>query len=470
MISVVRSRQCFAVVSLAVFSVFLPACNRDSGEPKLASTSQPNIVIVVVDTLRADHLSAYGYARTTTPNIDAWFADGLRCDSAYATASYTPSSVVSILTGLYPQCHGVRMFLQPIHKDLESIPRRLKESGYETAAFVSNINLQSNWIGLNEHFEHYDDTLPQREAFRDSSERIAVETTNAVLEWLKNRKDPKRPYFLLVHYIDPHGPYAAPTPLVKDFAHDPPVPIEMDKLPPYQRIPGVADGFEYIDRYDEEIAYADSHIGRLFGELERVAPSGNTVYLLTADHGETLMDHRGWFQHMYHVYEELVRVPLLMRGPGIQAGVLKTPVSGVDIAPTLYAALGLPAASPLDGVSLLGPLPDRPVFTESYVLQNSLRWHAMIQNGKKWMITNPPVTEQGYPGTRYTQLFDLATDPHETITVLWDLDEPAAQPLVRHIAQDPEDATVLQSAIDSYSTRLSDFEEVQERLRALGYL
>jgi len=420
---------------------------------------RPDVVLVIVDTLRADHMSAYGYERETTPRIDAWFADGRRFERMYATTSFTPSSVASALTGRYPQHHGVRTMLQPIDEGIRTLPGALQEAGYETAGFVSNVNLQDRWVGLGKDFDHYDDTLPQRELFRSMAERTAEATTDAALEWLAAREN-DAPLFLMVHYIDPHGPYAPPEPKVREFSHDDPVPVSLQKVPEYQRYPDLTDGAEYIDLYDEEIAYADHHIGRLLDEV--AARERETVYVLTADHGETLMDNPGWFQHGHHVYEELMRVPLLIRGPGIESAIVEAPVSLVDIAPTLRDLLDVPMRADLDGVSLIESIPPRDIFVESSIVNYVNRWRGLVRGDDKWTVVYP------YTDTPELQMrhIDLAPGPGGADAPEYD----GAERLRAWLAADPEDEASIAKANREFAERVSEFSEMQENLEALGYL
>lgn len=427
---------------------------------------RPSIVLITIDTIRTDHMSLYGYERETTPEIDAFFADGAVFDRAYATTSYTPASVVSFLTGLYPQHHGVRYFLQPVEDDVESLARWLGDDGYETAAFVSNINLRGAWIGLDAHFDHYDDLMLEREKHRVVFERSAEPNTDAALEWLQGRDDPERPFFLWVHYIDPHGPYTPPEPLVREFSHDAPLPIDPERVPEYQRDPEVRDGREYVDRYDEEIAHMDAQIGRLLRGLEAYTDPAETLYALTADHGEILMEVDPWFSHGKNVHEPAVRAPLAFRGPGIAPRRDATPVSIVDVPPTILGALGRRMPKGLDGVPLAKETPARPIFVDSEVEYNTGWWKGVVEGDTKWVVFAPKY-EAPLEYRRYT-----LTDSDESSYETWDPETAtgAAKQLLDWWDADPEDFV---SAGDfATQTRLKHENEpsVEEQLKALGYL
>ena len=306
-----------------------------------------DILLITIDTLRADHLGSYGYERGTTPGIDRWFQDGAVFERAYATEASTAPSVISILSGLIPQEHGVRVFFQITPKETALIPDLLPDE-YETAAFVSNTVLTDEAIGIAYRFDHYDDFVDERESDRLVFERNARRTTDAALAWLKSDRDAERPLFLWVHYIDPHGPYDPPPQWKRSFRHEGTAPVEVDRILPFQRVPGIDDALEYVDLYDEEIAYMDAHVERLLEGYASLAEIDDALLILSADHGETMIEHESWFTHSYQVYEPIIRVPLLIRGPGVNRGRFNTLVSGVDLAPTLlrFAGVAPPDARP----------------------------------------------------------------------------------------------------------------------------
>ncbi len=171
------------ITSIFVLPLLL-SCSLEGRRP-------PNIILISSDTTRSDHCSVYGYELDTTPRIDAWFGEGAVFERAYATTSFTPPSVISFLTGLYPQRHGVRYYGQQVDENLETLGSWLGDLGYERAAFVANINLRAKTLGLGPHFDHYDDNMTEQEAFRSSHyERSAAPNTDAALEWLAPRRAP----------------------------------------------------------------------------------------------------------------------------------------------------------------------------------------------------------------------------------------------------------------------------------------
>lgn len=322
----------------------LAACGGPSGD----------VLIVSIDTLRADHLGIYGYARPTSPALDRWFGDGVVYERAYSTESSTPPSVVSLLSGKLPEQHGVRFFFQRVDRSIPLLPDRLPPE-YQTAAFVSNMVIGDRALGIGARFDHYDDRVDPQDPLpwtkrKSWFERRATQTTDAVLAWLRSRGDPGRPAFVWVHYIDPHGPYRPPRDV---FTHPRPQPLDPSRLTHGQRQTGIRDALEFVDRYDGEILYVDAEIDRLLRGVDELRGLDSTLVILTADHGETLAepDRELWFAHGYHVHEELIRVPMLVRGPGVLAARSERLASLVDVAPTVLRFTGVAT----DGVDLRDP-------------------------------------------------------------------------------------------------------------------
>ena len=316
------------------------------------------MLLVTIDTLRADHVGLYGYARPTTPRIDAWFREGRVFERAYSTEANTSPSIASVLTGLLPQEHGVRLLHQLLPERNRLLPDLLP-ARFQTAAVVSNSVLADEAMGMGRRFDHYDDFVDESEPYRRVFERSAEKTTEAAIRWLQEERVPGQPVFLWVHYIDPHGPYHPPPTWPRSFTHATPVPIDVTRLHAYQREPGVTDGLAYVDAYDEEIAYLDASLGRLLDVWASTMEPSRSLAILTADHGESMMEHERWFTHGYHVYEEIVRVPLLMRGAGVPPGRSRMLASGIDVAPTILRFAGVPVPANLRGEDLRAA-PDTP--------------------------------------------------------------------------------------------------------------
>lgn len=424
------------VLGLALVGVALWVTMRPFG-PR--THARPNVLLVTIDTLRWDRVGAYGARRAATPALDALAARGARFETAIAHVALTAPSHASILTGLIPPRHGVRdngAFVLPAN--LPSLSNQLGRAGYDTAAFVSGFPLDRRF-GFSDGFAVYDDWLPRGQASgsRAYVERRADETTTRVLAWLGGRARPDReggsarPWFLWVHYFDPHAAYEPPAEFAARFADSP---------------------------YDGEVAFVDAQLGRLFQHLDRRAELPRTIVLVTADHGESLGEH-GEQTHGIFVYDATLRVPFILAGPGIPSGVTpKVVARGVDVMPTLVDLAGLDVMAGLDGRSL-GPalgrtsMSDEPTYIEGLVAERHLGWaplHGLRTSG--WKFIEAPRRE----------LYDLSADAAETSN---------------RIADHADRADALRSQLDAAmkagpvanATARPDA-DTTARLRALGYL
>ena len=454
-----------ARVLLVVAIAYLLACTACKSRPP------GDILLVTVDTLRADHMGLYGYPRPTTPRVDAWFADdrAMVFERSYSTSASTPPSIVSLLSGRTPPEHGVRLFHQLLAKDVPLVPDLLPDA-YATAAFVSNVVLTDEALGIAGRFDHYDDFVDERESSRELIyERRAERTTDAALAWLPSVPR-ERPVFVWVHYIDPHGPYRAPPDRPVHFTHDEPIPIDPVRVPRYQREPGVRDGARYVDRYDEEIAYTDLHVGRLLDGFTALRSADDALVVFSADHGETMMDHEQWFTHGYYVYEQIIHVPLMIRGPGMPRGRFDAVVSGIDVAQTILGFVtGAPRVATDARDLAAGAIPaDRIVWSEAAA---GLSHRAAVSRDGKWVVSADPT------GTvREREYFDLAADPAESQRQPWDGSPAAGRDwLAGAVASDPDPGGFpAEYARGSSLTgpKVADrvSEPDRERLRALGYV
>jgi arylsulfatase len=441
------------------------ACGAES-----ATAPSGDVLLITVDTLRPDHMGIYGYERGTTPNLDRWFASGLVYERAYSTEANTPPSVVSFLSGQLPQDHGVRLFYQLLPERTRLVPELLPER-YQSAGFVSNMVLTDEALGIAPRFDHFDDHVDQREPYRKVYERNAERTTDAAILWLENERDRKRPLFLWVHYIDPHGPYLAPPEWRSRFEHPEPHPIDPSRVPRYQREPDVLDGLTYVDRYDAEIAYVDAEIDRLLRAYAATHPIDEALLIFTADHGESMMEHERWFTHGYHVYDEIVRVPLLLSGPGVDAGRTQRLSSGIDVFRTILVFAGAPTDAGKDAFDLRRPasIPaGRTLFTEATSAER--QWRAAIRGDEKWML------ELRGPGRSVLErrYYDLGTDAAELRPGSWADEEGPAGALLELARTDPDPAGVplaaragMRLAAPKVAPGVSA--EDLERLKALGY-
>jgi len=294
-----------------------------------ASSERPNIVLISLDTTRMDHLSVYGYPRPTSPALEQFAEEGTKFDLAYAPIATTGPSHSTMFTSLYPVAHHVVKNGIVLSESCETISELLSDRGYETAAIMSSYVLKERF-GYRQGFDHFDDTFTiegsstkvstwEGRQVEGGFDRRADDATARAVEWLETARDPDRPFFLFVHYFDPHSPYDPPSGFKGRFHQGTQPSLEM-----------------LIGRYDEEVAFTDQQVGVLLDALDRLQLDEDTVVIITGDHGEGLGQHNH-LEHGVNVYDEAVRVPLLFRWPGrIAAGSLNTaPVELVDLAPTI---------------------------------------------------------------------------------------------------------------------------------------
>jgi arylsulfatase len=449
------------------------------------------VALLVVDTLRRDHVGTYGYERATTPAIDRLFGKGLVFDAAYTPVPFTAPAVMSLLTGLYPEHHRVRMVFQRLPPERLTLSQYLKPAGYHTAAVVSNMVLTDEATGLGGRFDYFDDYVDEAVRWsgtreRPAFERTAEHTTDAALAWLAKAKGLGQPLFVWVHYMDPHGPYTPPS---EPFKHTRPVPVDPQKVPLYNRPPGLTDGAEWVDRYDGEIASVDHAVARFLEGWEREVGLSRSVVILTADHGETLMEpsREQWFTHGFNVWEEQARVPLMMMGAGIPEGRRAEPVSLLDIVPTVLTVAGQRQPAALDGRSLLGSEgrdAGRPLLVQGMGRMRGQQWRALVMSRHKWVIYSEGGAEQ--PALR--RLFDLDRDPGEAHPAAWGapIGSAETEALFAALRNDPDPSGLPAKESILLGHRLAEAKappgtglpvvsrEVDpatlERLRALGYV
>ena len=307
--------------------------------------SGPSVVLITADTLRADFLSAYGDRITRTPTLDELARRGTTFVDVTTAANVTLPSHTTILTSLYPKDHGCVSNAQVLSDDLVTLAEILRDRGYTTGAAVASTVLSAGPTGIGQGFDHYHDVGAE-------SRRDADAVTDDALAFLSATDG--RPFFLWVHYYDPHMPYDAPPDIVKSYyegdprdpAHGPPLPGSFGD---------VTDPAYAVAQYRAEITAMDREVGRL---LDAVDARGEAILCFTADHGESLTEHQIFYNHE-GLFPTTVIVPWIVAGPGVDASItVNDPVETVDVAPTLLALLGVEAPSWMRGKARLGP--DRP--------------------------------------------------------------------------------------------------------------
>jgi arylsulfatase A-like enzyme/tetratricopeptide (TPR) repeat protein len=425
-----RRRLALAVLAAAPLLACEPASAPAPGGERAERVDRvERIVLVSIDTLRADHVGAYGAEKAETPTLDALAAEGTRFETAISPAPLTLPSHTTLLTGRDPPSHGVRhngLFRRP--PDVLPLAEHLRGAGFATAAFVSAFVLDARF-GLDGGFDHYDDELGMLSgAVVSISSRPADRTIDAALAWLEHA--PER-FFLFVHLYDPHAPYDAPEPFASRFVGRP---------------------------YDAEIAFADAQLGRLRSGIEsRFA--GGTLWAVTSDHGESLGEHDEP-THSYLVYDATQRVPLIAAGPGVPRGrVVSGVVALADVAPTLLELAELPALPGAGGASLApalrdgGESPRRAAWVETLATQLDLGWSPLL---------GARTAAEKYVRAPEPELYELGADPKELRNLASQRRERAAE-LDRWVE---EQLAVGRPVVPSFTP---DAEE-RARLEALGYL
>jgi arylsulfatase len=315
------------------------------------------IVLVVVDTLRADHLSCYGYGRPTSPAMCALAEDGVLFERAYTTRTSTTPAIASMLTGLYPHRHGVKQLYELLPPAMTTLAERLHARGWATGGFVSSFVMVRDFSGFDPGFDVYDDDVRTREMLRDNYQRDAAETVEHAITWLRAHGPHA---FLFVHLIEPHGPYTPPSPYLERFALPATGPLPGD-VPAYQHVPGLRTVSEYVGRYDGEIATADAALDGLFGALRKLGWYAPATIVLVADHGESFGEEDNWFCHGASVNDAEAHVPLIVKFPaGADArppgSRVSAPVSVIDVCPTVLHAANIAAEDQTAAAADLGSI------------------------------------------------------------------------------------------------------------------
>ena len=376
-----------------------------------------NVLLITIDTLRADAVGAYGERHVKTPGVDSLAGRGTLFEHAYATAPITLTSHASLLTGLYPPGHGARHNGLTMRADVPTLAERFRIAGFRTAAFVSAFPLDRSF-GLTRGFEEYADHMPRGADGRLANERPGHVTVDLATSWLAAHLSER--FFAWVHLFEPHAPYGSPS-----------------------------DGRPAIARYADEVAEADRQVQRL---LDAVAPvRADTLIVAAGDHGEAFGEH-GEVAHSIFIYDTTLRVPLVVAGPGVEAGRrVDAPVSLVDV-PATIARLTSLARLDTDGRDLFTESPDRPLYAESFAPLLDFGWSSLrsLRDGR-WKYIAAPKPE----------LYDVETDPAEERNVI-DAHSTDAARLAERVARI--------SGPDVPATSAGGDEEARRRLQALGYV
>ncbi|MDE0887306.1 MAG: sulfatase [Myxococcota bacterium] len=492
-----------------LLAVLLSSCSaQDTAEgdtpakDKETRQGPPLILLISIDTLRADHLGLYGHHRFTSPVLDAFAAEGTIFEDASSSAPWTLPAHASMLTGLYPRKHRVLTFDTALPPEIPTLASKMSGGGYQTAAVVNSAWLTKDMYGITRDFDKYlfvDDT----------QERRAPNSwiTDQAIEWIREARD--QPIFLFVHYYDVHSDYASlpqyerifVTPYTGDadgtgwqlakasfeddylaLCHEnyDPAKCRIGTLEKYlavdrtiQKITFDDDDLRHIEElYDAGIRQLDNELGRFFSILESEGRLEEALIVITSDHGEEFMDH-GRMDHFLTMYQEVLRVPLILRGPGIPAGQrIATPVSLVDLSPTILSIAGLEEKNSSDGLDLSPLLLGRehPSFesraiygeasgglTYEKMMEGVFPIYRSLRRGRHKIIHDSK--------TQKWLLYDLESDPGESR----DLSEEKPE-ITRRLAAEMRERYRDFDPTPSPQNRVELEVEQLERLRALGYV
>ena len=396
--------------------------------------TEPNVVFISIDTLRADHLGCYGYKAIRTPNLDSLAADGVRFERAYSAVPVTLPSHTVMFTGTYPTLNGMHDFSgNKLGANQTTLAAVLKDAGYATGAVLGSAVLDSRF-GLNRGFDFYYDHFDfsrLQESNLDEMERPGNVVADTALDWLAKNSDKK--FFLWMHLYDPHYPYRPPEPFAT----------------------------EYRDRpYDGEIAFADTQVGRLIGFLKQKGLYRNTIIVVTGDHGESLGEH-GEKTHGFFIYNATLHVPVIIRVPGEPAKTIGNVVNLVDLMPTILDAVKQKIPAQVQGKSLLPLINGKPIdpqnlYAETFLPRLHFNWSELrsVENQKYHFIDAPK-----------PELYDLSKDPAE-LENLFDQKKAVSEEMRALLAR-----MIKENSGDQELAEKSGLDPaLADRLRSLGYM
>ncbi len=409
--------------------------------PREIDLTGANILLITLDTTRADRIGSYGYEAAETPRLDALASEGVLFEHAVTPTAFTLPSHASIMTGLYPPFHGVRLNGGVALADVQTtLAERLAGAGYRSGAVVAAFVVDQRW-GLDQGFESYDDDFemaPDQKLDLAGVQRPGDRVVDIGLEWLEQSDE--RPFFAWLHFYDPHKPYDPPEPYRSRF-----------------------EGSGKSGLYDGEIAFTDSQVGRLLDWLDERGLAENTIVVVVGDHGESLGDH-GEKEHGYFIYDATVRVPLIVRVPGADLEGVRVPaqVRTIDVLPTILDLVGVEAPDPLHGESLVSLMVDPEAIGPAHAYSESMSVH--LQYG--WSaLYSVRTSKHKFIDAPREELYDLSRNPSESENLL---------------QQEPEVAHGLRSALAALREEIkAGAPEIQEAdldeetlgmLAALGYV
>jgi arylsulfatase A-like enzyme len=447
------------------------------GSGPLPEERRPNVILIVVDTLRADHLGSYGYFRATSPRMDALAREGVRFHQVVTSIPHTLPAHISLFTSRYPAEHGVLTNGQTYDGRYTTMAQSLSRAGFATGAFVSGYPLRSQF-GISRGFDTFVDGRRWKTP--------GSETMAAAVKWMREHGD--RPFFAWVHLYGPHTPYSPPEHLRRRFRTDDSLlawvegrgitsyekwrdVVHKTRLTDLRTPPGELAFFKNLNLYDAEIAYADELVGQMMDVLGREGILDRTLVVLTSDHGEGLGEHGFWL-HGPHLYDEQLLVPLIFRFPGGRhAGrVVERQASLLDVLPTIHEVLDLAPPHRFHGTGLLAEIHGeaevpgpRYAFSESR-LATSRGASGLEGAGERSYAVRTGTWKLIRTGSGDEELYSLADDPQELENVVEDHGL-----LVEQLRAELRKWRESMPAVTG-SIRLELSDEERRRLRSLGYI
>jgi len=449
------SKLGYLFLAILIVVVFAPSCNI------ISKRRDPNVLLIVIDTLRADHLGCYGYEKTTSPQIDRFSKTGVQFQNVYCQMPTTGPSHAAIFTSRYPRNHGVLKNGWILPNTYQTIAETLKKNYYTTSAIVSSFVLSSKF-GYSQGFDNYDDEiskegsiphskLGEEHKVTEESEQRADITTRKAVNWIRKNRDDK--FFLWVHYYDPHWPYEPPKSYVKDFLKK-----NMNR------------NEKIVANYDGEIRFVDDEVGKLLNAVKSLELDSNTLIIIMSDHGEGLGQH-GWMRHGMFLYDEQCRIPLIMKFPNVIPENLRINnfIEAIDVAPSILDLLGLESEKGFIGKSFLPmfqgekPFPFNPVFLERRHYKAG-KWGDVEIRGNKFAVREKNFKYIWAPEKDTKELYKIDDDPKELYNVVKEYPNVAdklEQMIILWKKEQEAGKKILEQSIDQKSL---------DNLQSLGYI
>jgi arylsulfatase len=444
------------------------------------NSDKPNIILIVVDALRADHLSCYGYHRRTSPNLDRLAEESVLFESAFAASPSTVGSIPSILSGLYPSLHGTGVDgnVLNLNKAISMLPEVLKKAGYTTVGFNTNPYMASKH-GYDKGYVSYFDLFPSQRKTFSKRKICSKEVNKEIAKWLEDCG--QQPFFMWVHYLDSHGPFFPREPYFSQYSSTKPQEQVIDFKENLEQIytrftkePDLKDTQKrelLVNCYDSEIAYFDENFAGLVDSLRRCGLFDNTMLIVTADHGEGFWEHGVW-GHPMTMYDVNIHVPLLIRYLpfGCIGKTISKQVRNIDIFPTVLDILNMPPDRYVSGVSLLPYVEDESSAPEVAVVSEGGGIKGISVDfyiDRVYSLRTPTCKYVKNVTQNQKQLFQLQDDPLELKNLAY---EPYVQDIVEDLDLKLADllkpTTELKS--DASPTQLDG--QIRQQLEALGYM